>query len=128
MKFCIFTLFYCLTWLGVTLLSRVDQILSVGVAIAGTSGASSETQAIAGVQQVGERETVAAPVTSGPATLRGDGVQEGGDDVGIIPGGIAGPDVEEEIYPDHVDVVKTCRKTTFLLIFPNSQLCDRDRL
>ena len=57
-----------------------------------------------------------ATITSSTSTLRGNRVQEGGDDVRIIPGGIAGSDVEEEICPDQVNVVQTCRKTTFTFL------------
>ena len=108
-----------ITWLGVALLSRIDQILSIGVAVAGASSPSSETQSIAGVQKVEEREAVAPSITSSASTLRGNKVQQGGDDVGIIPGGIAGTNVEEEIGPDQVNVVQTCSKTTFSMIFFN---------
>ena len=107
------------TWLCVTLLSRVDQILSISVAITGSSSPSSESQSIARVQKVEEREAVTPSITSSASTLRGNKVQQGGDDVGIIPGGIAGTDVEEEICPHQVNVVQTCRKTTFSMIFIN---------
>ena len=109
------------TWLGVTLLSRVDQILSISVAITGASSTSSESQSIARVQKVEEREAAAATpsITSSASALRGNKVQQGGDDVGIIPGGIAGTNVEEEIGPDQVNVVQTCSKTTFSMIFFN---------
>ena len=108
---------FCLlhTWLGVTLLSRVDHILSIGVAVTGASRPSSETQAVAGVQKVEERELATASITSSASTLLGNRVEQGGDDVWIIPGGIAGSNVVEEIYPHQVDVVQTCRKTTFIV-------------
>ena len=110
------------TWLGVTLLPWVDQILSIGVSITGASSPSSETKSIAGVQEVEEREAAAPSITSSASTLRGNRIQQGGDDVGIIPGRIAGTNVEEEIHPHQVNVVQTWRKTTLSQIFSHSLL------
>ena len=113
---------YNITWLGVTLLPWVDHILSIGVAVAGASSPSSETQSIARVQKVEEREAVASSITSSASTLRGNRVEQGCDDVGIIPGGIASSNVVEKIDPHQVNVVQTWRKATLLLNSPYSHI------
>ena len=42
-----------------------------------------------------------------PPTLGGHVVEQRGNDVGVVPGGVARAQVEEEVDPGQVDVVHT---------------------
>ena len=55
----------------------------------------------------GGEEGGALGLAAGAAALLRHGVHQGGDDVGVVGGGVAGPDVEQEVDPDQVDVGQT---------------------